>query len=57
MTTTRRHPHEGRVAEVYRREASIIGERFVWVGYVTDPPPRATWSEDLAGWILEAENA
>jgi hypothetical protein len=57
VMTARRHPHPDRVAEVYRREASIIGPRFVFVGYAADPPPHATWSEDLSGWILEPENA
>jgi hypothetical protein len=42
--TSRRHPHEGRVAETYRLESG----RFVFVGYATDPPPHAAWSEDLA---------
>jgi hypothetical protein len=51
--TNRRHPHEGRLAEVYRREMSIVGLRFIWIGYVADHPPQATWDESLQGWILD----
>jgi hypothetical protein len=51
--TTRRSPHEGRLAEVYRREVSPIGERYVFVTYAADPPPHATWDENLQGWVLD----
>jgi hypothetical protein len=45
----RRHPHEGRLAEVYRRE----GDKLVWIGYTADPSAKATWSGDLQGWIID----
>jgi hypothetical protein len=48
MRTNRRHPHEGRMAEVYRKGE----ERLIWVGYTADPPPNAIWDETLQGWVL-----
>jgi hypothetical protein len=48
---TRRHPHEGRTAELYRRHPEDR-ERLIWVGYVADPPVGASWDDSIAGWIL-----
>jgi hypothetical protein len=50
---SRRSPHEGRLAETYRRE----GDRLVWVGYTADPPAGATWSDELQSWILADKEA
>jgi hypothetical protein len=47
-----KHPHLGRVAEVYKRE----GERLVWTGrYTADQPPGSNWSDELQAWILKDE--
>jgi hypothetical protein len=51
LMTKRRHPHEGRMAEVYRRGE----ERLIWVGYTDDPPPNATWDDSLQGWVLDTD--
>jgi hypothetical protein len=49
MRTNRRHPHEGRTAEVYCRGE----ERLIFVRYTEDPPPNATWDESLQAWVLD----
>jgi hypothetical protein len=48
----RRHPHEGRMAEVYRKGE----ERLIFLHYTADPPERATWDEELQGWVLDTED-
>jgi hypothetical protein len=48
-----KHPHPDRLAEVYRRD----GDRLVWVGYTADPPPGATWGEEILGSRQEPERA
>ena len=47
--TNRRHPHEGRMAEVYRRGE----ERLIFVRYTADPLPNATWDDSLQAWVLD----
>lgn len=49
---TRHHPHEGRLAEVYRKGE----ERLIFVDYTAEPPPNATWEESIQGWVLNDEN-
>jgi hypothetical protein len=51
LMTNRRHPHEGRIAEVYRRGE----ERLIFVRYTEDRPPNATWDKSLMGWVLDSE--
>jgi hypothetical protein len=46
-----KHPHEGRLAEVYRRGE----ERLIWVGYTADPPPGSTWDDTLQAWVLDTD--
>jgi hypothetical protein len=43
-----KHPHPDRLAEVYRPD----GERLVFTGYTLDPPPGASWSDEIQGWIV-----
>jgi hypothetical protein len=38
-----KHPHPGRMAEVYRRGE----ERLIFVRYTADPPPNAKWDASL----------
>jgi hypothetical protein len=54
---SRRHPHEGRVAELYRRNPAHRSG-FAWVGYTGGPGHAdhradAKWDETLQAWTLD----
>jgi hypothetical protein len=51
MRSNRRHPHEGRMAEVYRRGE----ERLIFVRYTADPLLNATCDDSLQAWVLDNE--
>jgi hypothetical protein len=51
----KRHPHEGRLAEVYRREATTLGPRLVFTGYTAYPPDNAIWDDLIQGWVMNEE--
>jgi hypothetical protein len=51
LMSNQRHPHEGRLAEVYRRGE----ERLIFVRYTADPPPNATWDDSLQAWVLDGD--
>lgn len=42
-----KHPHEGRLAELYVRD----GLKLTWAGYLAGPVPFADWEEDLKAWV------
>lgn len=49
-----KHPHRGRMAEVYEHRGPIPlgGANLAWVGYTSEPIPGATWYPALQAWVL-----
>lgn len=57
----RKHPHPGRLAEVYRRNPDWptpgAGPAFLWTGIYTagpdhaDHPAGAIWNDELQAWV------
>jgi hypothetical protein len=47
----RKHPHEGRMAQVFRQ---IVHDEYEWVGYTAEQPAGATWEPLMQAWVLPA---
>jgi len=50
-----KHPHPGRIAEVYRKTNTGLK----YIGYTAGPfhddfPKEAKWNDEIQGWVLPA---